>query len=78
MPAVTSQLSTHLTGQKKKKKIVEEKEKHFSPTRHPKFMLVCPRFYKISEGEGESSTQMLNQESCGERRQQSSMLSGLF
>lgn len=72
------QLSTHLTRPKKKKKIVEEKAKHFSPTRHPKFMLVCPRVYKISEGKGESSTQMLSQESWGEHSHQLSILSGLF
>lgn len=76
MPAVASQLSTHLTG--KKKKIVEEKEKHLSPARHPKFTLVCASFYKIPEGEGESSIQILNQELGGEHSQQSSIFSGLF
>lgn len=34
---------------------------HLSPTRHPKLTLVCPRFYKISEGRGRSSVQILNQ-----------------
>lgn len=36
-------------------------EKGSGPTRHPKLTLVCPRFYKISEGRGRSSVQILNQ-----------------
>lgn len=59
MPAVASQLSTRLTS--KKKKSGEKGSIRLSPTRHPKFPLVCPRFYKISEGRGRSSVQILNQ-----------------